>query len=78
MLADDGDGVVLRLLDVARNARPASVWPAVCRYTQARRVNLVEMNEALLPVAADGRVTFMVPRAGVASLRLFTPREGSR
>ena len=76
--ADDGDGVVLRLLDVARTARPASVWPAVYRYTQARRVNLVEMNEALLPVAADGRVTFMVPRAGVAALRLFTPREGSR
>ena len=76
--ADDGDGVVLRLLDVARSARPASVWPAAYRYTQARRVNLVEMNEAPLSVAADGRVTFLVPRAGVAALRLFTPREGSR
>ena len=55
--ADDGEGAVLRLLDVARNSRPASVWPAAFRYTQARRVNLVEMNEAPLNVAADGRVS---------------------
>jgi alpha-mannosidase len=75
--ADDGEGAVLRLLDVARSGRPASIWPAAFRFTQARRVNLVEMNEGPLNIAADGRVTFTVPQLGVASLRLFTPREGA-
>ena len=75
--ADDGEGVVLRLLDVAGATRPVSVWPAAYRYTQARRTNLVEMNAEPLSVAADGRVTITLPAWGVASLRLFTPREGS-
>jgi alpha-mannosidase len=75
--ADDGEGAVLRLLDVARSGRPASIWPAAFRFTQARRVNLVEMNEGPLNIAADGRVTLTVPQLGVASVRLFTPREGA-
>lgn len=75
--ADDGEGAVLRLLDVAGTTRPASLWPAAYRFTQARRTNLVEMNEGPLTVAADGRATVSVPAWGLASLRLFTPREGS-
>jgi hypothetical protein len=75
--ADDGEGAVLRVLDVAGTGRQASVWPAAYRYTQARHTNLVEMNVAPLNVAADGRVTFSIGAWGVASLRLFTPREGS-
>ncbi len=75
--ADDGEGAVVRLLDVAGNTRQASIWPATYRFAQARRSNLVEMNDAPLNIAADGRVTFSVPRWGIASLRLFTPRDGS-
>ena len=75
--ADDGEGAVLRLLDVAGTTRPASMWPAAFRFTQARRTNLVEMNEDPVAVAADGRATVTVPAWGLASLRLFTPREGS-
>jgi hypothetical protein len=75
--ADDGEGAVLRLLDVTGAARPVSLWPAAYRYAQARRTNLVEMNEEPVAVAADGRVTAAVPAWGIASLRLFTPREGS-
>jgi hypothetical protein len=75
--ADDGEGAVVRLLDAAGNARQASIWPAAFRYTQARRTNLVEMNAEPIGVAADGRVTFGVPARGVATLRLFTPREGA-
>jgi hypothetical protein len=65
------------LLDVTGAARPVSLWPAAYRYTQARRTNLVEMNEDPLAVAADGRTSISVPAWGLASLRLFTPREGS-
>jgi hypothetical protein len=73
--ADDGDGVVVRLMDVRGVARPVSVWPAATRYVQARRTNLVEMNEDPLSVASDGRVSLQLPAWGVASVRLFTPRE---
>jgi hypothetical protein len=75
--ADDGEGAALRLLDVTGAARPVSLWPAAYRYVQARRTNLVEMNEEPISVAADGRATVNVPAWGIASLRLFTPREGS-
>lgn len=75
--ADDGEGAVLRFLDVAGTARLVSLWPAAYRYTQARRTNLVEMNEDPLPVASDGRTSVAVPAWGLAALRLFTPREGS-
>jgi hypothetical protein len=75
--ADDGEGAVLRLLDVAGAPRPVSVWPAAYRYTQARYTNLVEMNGDSLSVAADGRTSVTIPAWGLASLRLFTPREGS-
>lgn len=75
--ADDGDGVVVRLLDVAGTARPVSLWPAAYRYTQARRANLVEMNDDPVTVVADGRVTINMPAWGLATLRLFTPREGA-
>jgi hypothetical protein len=73
--ADDGDGVIVRLLDITGAARPVSVWPAATRYLQARRTNLVEMNEEFMSVASDGRVTLQLPAWGVASVRLFTPRE---
>jgi hypothetical protein len=35
--ADDGEGAVVRLLDITGAARPVSLWPAAYRYVQARR-----------------------------------------
>jgi hypothetical protein len=75
--ADDGNGATLRLLDVTGATRPVSVWPAAFRYVQARRTNLVEMNEDAVAVAADGRASVSLPAWGMSALRLFTPREGA-
>jgi hypothetical protein len=75
--ADDGEGAMLRVLDVGGAARPVSVWPAAYRYVMARRANLVEMNGDPLPVAGDGRASVPLSAWGVAGVRLFTPREGS-
>jgi len=71
--ADDGDGAIVKLLDVTGAARAVGLWPAACEFTAARAVNLVEMNAAPLPVAADGHATFTLPAWGVAAARLFTP-----
>jgi len=76
--ADDGEGIIVRLLDITGNARPVSLWPAAYRYVQARRTNLVEMNGDSLPVAADGRASVPLAAWGVSAVRLFTPREGLR
>jgi len=73
--ADDGDGVVLKLLEVGGGARTVGVWPAACRFALARRCNLVEMNEDALPVSPDGRTRVALRAWGVAAARLFTPRE---
>src|SRR4029077_8207006 len=51
--ADDGDGAVVKVLDVAGTARSVGVWPAAWAFTSARAVNLVEMNGDGLPVAGD-------------------------
>lgn len=73
--ADDGEGVILKVLDVGGGARRVNVWPAACRFQLARRCDLVEMNGDALPVAADGRATLDVAAWGAAAARLFTPRE---
>jgi hypothetical protein len=74
--ADDGDGVIVKLLDVTGVARTVGIWPAACRYRAAYRTNLVEMNGDAVPVATDGRAAVELPAWGVGALRLFTPREG--
>jgi alpha-mannosidase len=71
--ADDGDGAVVKLLDVLGAARSVGVWPAAYTFAAARTVNLVEMNGASLPVAGDGHTTITLPAWGVAGARLFTP-----
>ena len=73
--ADDGEGAIVKLLDVSGVGRSVSVWPGACRFRAARRANLVEMNGAAVAVAADGRATLELPAWGVRALRLFTPRE---
>jgi alpha-mannosidase len=75
--ADDGEGAVVRLLDVAGGARAVSVWPAAYAFQLARRTNLVEMNEGPLPVGPDRRTAVDIRAWGLASVRLFTPREGA-
>ena len=75
--ADDGAGVIVKLVDVSGIARPVSVWPGTYRFRQARRVNFVEMNGDAIAVAPDGRVTIDLPAWGTAALRLFTSPEGA-
>lgn len=72
--ADDGDGTIVKVLDVAGTGRSVGVWPAACAFTAARAVNLVEMNGDPLPVTGDHRVALDLKPWGVAAARLFTPR----
>ena len=69
--ADDGEGVVVKLLDAAGQARSVGVWPAAYTFKQARRTNLVEMNADPTPVASDGKAAVDLAAWGVAALRLF-------
>ncbi|HYT64696.1 MAG TPA: hypothetical protein VEL50_12385, partial [Gemmatimonadales bacterium] len=75
--ADDGDGVVVKLLDVAGQARAVGVWPAAYAFKLARRTNLVEQNGDAIPVSGDGRAAVDLTAWGVAAARLFTPGEAS-
>ena len=75
--ADDGDGVIVKLLDVAGQARAVGVWPAAHAFKLARRTNLVEQNGDAIAVGADGRASVDVAAWGVAAARLSTPAEGS-
>src|SRR5207245_2874908 len=48
--ADDGEGAIVKLLDVAGAARGAPVGPAAFEFREARRTNRVALNgEALVP-----------------------------
>jgi hypothetical protein len=71
--ADDGDGAIVKLLDVAGTARQVGVWPAAYSFAQARRVDLVERNRDTLAVAADRHATLTLGAWGVAAARLSTP-----
>jgi len=73
--ADDGEGAVLKVLDVRGADRTIGVWPAAFGFQQARRVNLVEMNGPALTVSADRSAGVDVKAWGIAAARLFTPRE---
>jgi len=69
--ADDGEGAIVKLLDVAGQARSVGVWPAAYAFRQARRTNLVEMNGDAISVGGDGKAAVDVAAWGVAALRLF-------
>jgi alpha-mannosidase len=75
--ADDGEGVVVKLLDVAGQARAVGLYPAAYAFKAARRTNLVEQNGDALAVSGDGRVSVDLAAWGVAAARLFTPAEAS-
>jgi hypothetical protein len=69
--ADDGEGAIVKLLDVAGQARSVGVWPAAYAFHEARRTNLVEMNGDPVPVTGDGKAAIDLSAWGVAALRLF-------
>ena len=71
--ADDGDGAIVKLLDVAGTARSVGVWPAAYSFAQARRVDLVERNGDPLTVGADRHATLNLGAWGLAAARLLTP-----
>ncbi|HMA43542.1 MAG TPA: hypothetical protein VKO86_05975, partial [Gemmatimonadales bacterium] len=73
--ADDGEGAIVKLLEISGARRAVGVWPAACGFQLARRVNLVEMNGAPLTVNADRSAMVDVAPWGIAAARLFTPRE---
>src|SRR5438270_1406058 len=75
--ADDGEGIIVKLLDVAGQARSVGVWPAAYSFKLARRTNLVQQNGDAIPVGSDGRASVDVAAWGVAAARLFTPAEAS-
>ena len=75
--ADDGEGAIVKLLDVAGTARSVSVSPAAYAFTHARRANLVEMNGDPLPATPEHHVALDLPAWGVAAARLFTPPEAA-
>ena len=75
--ADDGEGAIIKLLDVTGQARSVGVWPAAYQFKLARRTNLVELNGDPIPVGGDGRASVDLPAWGVGAARLFTPAEGS-
>jgi hypothetical protein len=75
--ADDGDGVIVKWLDVSGQARAVGMWPAAYAFRSARRASLVEhqADGDALPIAGDGRATVELSAWGVAAVRLFTPAE---
>jgi len=75
--ADDGAGAIVKLLDVAGQARPVGIWPAAYTFRLARRTNLVEMNGDAVPVGRDNRAALDLAAWGVAAVLLFTPPEAA-
>ncbi len=75
--ADDGEGVIVKALDVAGQARSVGLWPAAYAFKLARRTTLVEQNGELIAVGGDGRASVDLAAWGVAAARLFTPAEAS-
>lgn len=73
--ADDGEGMILKLLDVQGLARSIGVWPSAYRFQLARRVNLVEKNGEALTVSGDRHAGVDLKAWGIGAARLFTPRE---
>ena len=73
--ADDGEGVIVKLLDVAGQARAVGVWPAAYAFHNARHTNLVEQNGDAIPVTSDGKAAVDVAAWGAQALRLFTSAE---
>ena len=74
--ADDGEGVIVKLLDVTGQPHTVGMWPAGYAFKLARHTTLVEQNGDPIAVGGDGRASVDLPAWGVAAARLFTPPEG--
>lgn len=75
--ADDGDGAIIKLLEIRGAARSVGIWPAAYGFQLARRTNLVEMNGDALTVSGDHSASLDLKAWGIAAARLFTPRESA-
>ena len=75
--ADDGDGAIVKLLDIRGTARGVGIWPAAYGFQLAKRTNLVEMNGDALTVSGDRSASLDLKAWGIAAARLFTPRESA-
>ena len=73
--ADDGNGAVVTLLDVAGQGRTVGIWPAALAFSAARRTSLVEIDGDAIAVGSDRRATVDVAAWGLAGARLFTSRD---
>jgi len=74
--ADDGEGAIVKLLDVTGLAHTVGIWPAAYAFKLARHTTLVEQNGDPIAVSGDSRASVDLPAWGVAAARLFTPAEG--
>ncbi len=72
--AEDGDGLILRMIETEGKAVQAKVMLPHFRLTKAYRTNLVEKNEAELTVA-DRAVKVSVSAFGMTTVRLQTKAE---
>ena len=75
--ADDGDGAIIKLLEIRGAARSVGMWPAAYGFRLARRTNLVEMNGDALTVSGDHSASLDLKAWGISAARLFTPRESA-
>ena len=75
--ADDGEGVIVKLLDVSGQARAVGIWPAAYAFKLARRTTIVEQNGDAMTVSGDGHAALDLTAWGVAAARLYTPAEAS-
>jgi alpha-mannosidase len=70
--ADDGKGVIVRLLEVAgqpeREVGVSCSWPGIFAPTMATACNVVEMNQGPLPIA-EGVVRVKIGKHGIATIR---------
>ena len=73
--ADDGDGAIIKLLEIRGAARSVGIWPAAFGFQLARRSNLVEMNGDALTVSGDHSASLDLKAWGIAAARLSTPAE---
>jgi len=76
-LADDGEGAIVKLLDIAGQARAVGVWPAAYQFKAARRTTIVEQNGDPLTLGSDGKAPIDIAAWGVATARLSMPAEAS-
>ena len=67
--AEDGDGIILRLIETEGDAVEATVSVPIIEIDDAYRTNLVEENEEKLPVERN-TITVAVGAFGITTIRI--------